>query len=371
MASIYRIPSGWRAQVRITGKPSTSKVFPTKAEATRWAREQESPGFTDLGKSKSPHTVNSMIATYRSYSSERSATDQSVFKTLEHYLGAYRVAEITPTVILEFAKRRSQEVLPAARKLGVKTPPIPSTVLRDISVLRSVLTHAGTIENSEDAARALGVLTRTMPTLRHLRLVAQTDQRNRRPTEDELQRIEEYFARNKHTAAPIFDMILFAICTCVRRSEMVSVTWEDYDEAAQTLLVRSRKDPVEENRTDTLLPLLEGPVVYRGKVVRPRDILARQKTAAVRTSRIFPWLMETPSAALRRAAKSLQIDDLTFHDLRHDGISRLFEYGLDIPRVAMISGHKTWANLKRYTHIKVSNIHEFALSLSQKSPDRG
>ena len=371
MASIYRIPSGWRAQVRISGKPSTSKVFATKAEAVKWGREQESPGFTDLGKSKSPHTVASMITTYRSYSGDRSATDQSVFKTLEHYLGSHRVAEITPNLIIDFAKRRSQEVLPAARKLGVKTPPIPSTVLRDISVLRSVLTHAGTIENSEDAAKALGVITRTMPTLRHLRLVAQTDQRNRRPTEGELQRIEENFAKRKHTAVPIFDMILFAICTCMRRSEMVGVTWEDYDEAAQTLLVRSRKDPVEENREDTLLPLLEGPVVYRGKVVRPRDILDRQKTAVARTGRIFPWLEETPSAALRRATKDLQIDDLTFHDLRHDGISRLFEYGLDIPRVAMISGHKTWANLKRYTHIKVSNIHEFALSLSQKSPDRG
>jgi site-specific recombinase XerD len=34
----------------------------------------------------------------------------------------------------------------------------------------------------------------------------------------------------------------------------------------------------------------------------------------------------------------------------------LFEAGLDIPRVAMISGHQSWATLKRYTHLKPADV---------------
>ncbi|MNJ65475.1 Tyrosine recombinase XerC [compost metagenome] len=43
--------------------------------------------------------------------------------------------------------------------------------------------------------------------------------------------------------------------------------------------------------------------------------------------------------------------DLHFHDLRHEGTSRLFEKGLSIMEVASITGHKTMSQLKRYTHL--------------------
>lgn len=58
--------------------------------------------------------------------------------------------------------------------------------------------------------------------------------------------------------------------------------------------------------------------------------------------------------AFRDARDLLEIDDLRFHDLRHEGISRLFEMGLNIPHVATVSGHRSWQNLKRYTHIRQS-----------------
>ncbi|WP_244133623.1 tyrosine-type recombinase/integrase [Burkholderia gladioli] len=41
-----------------------------------------------------------------------------------------------------------------------------------------------------------------------------------------------------------------------------------------------------------------------------------------------------------------------FHDLRHEGASRLFEMGLNIPHVAAVTGHRSWSSLKRYTHLR-------------------
>ena len=49
---------------------------------------------------------------------------------------------------------------------------------------------------------------------------------------------------------------------------------------------------------------------------------------------------------------SLAIEDLHFHDLRHEATSRLFEAGLPIEKVALVTGHKDWKMLKRYTHLK-------------------
>ncbi|MCW7553329.1 hypothetical protein NX722_11905 [Endozoicomonas gorgoniicola] len=42
---------------------------------------------------------------------------------------------------------------------------------------------------------------------------------------------------------------------------------------------------------------------------------------------------------------------MRFHSFQHDGISRLFEQKMSIPEVAIRSGHKTWDNLRRYTHL--------------------
>jgi integrase len=53
-----------------------------------------------------------------------------------------------------------------------------------------------------------------------------------------------------------------------------------------------------------------------------------------------------------RACQLLDIVDLHFHDLRHDGVSRLFEIGRNIPQVAAASGHRSRASLKRYTHLR-------------------
>ena len=60
--------------------------------------------------------------------------------------------------------------------------------------------------------------------------------------------------------------------------------------------------------------------------------------------------------AWRRAVKRAGIEDLRFHDLRHEAVSRLFELGLNPMEVASISGHKTLQMLKRYTHLRASEL---------------
>jgi integrase len=63
--------------------------------------------------------------------------------------------------------------------------------------------------------------------------------------------------------------------------------------------------------------------------------------------------MRKPPRQCRAAWRPfLAIDDLHFHDLRHEGVSRLFEMGRTIPQVASVSGHRSWQSLQRYTHLR-------------------
>ena len=73
-----------------------------------------------------------------------------------------------------------------------------------------------------------------------------------------------------------------------------------------------------------------------------------------------PYLIPVSGNALRLAWERLKrrigIDDLRFHDLRHEAISRFFEMALTVPEVALISGHKDVRMLFRYTHLRAEDV---------------
>jgi integrase len=69
------------------------------------------------------------------------------------------------------------------------------------------------------------------------------------------------------------------------------------------------------------------------------------------TGLLFSINHRSVSAAFTRACAILGIEDLHFHDLRHEATSRLFEDGLMIQEVATYTLHDSWAALKVYANI--------------------
>ena len=59
----------------------------------------------------------------------------------------------------------------------------------------------------------------------------------------------------------------------------------------------------------------------------------------------------------KEACDACGIENLHFHDLRHEGVSRLFEDGRPMEQVSVVSGHRSWKDLKRYTNLKPKNLH--------------
>ncbi len=93
--------------------------------------------------------------------------------------------------------------------------------------------------------------------------------------------------------------------------------------------------------------------------------LTGQVRASQRHSRTVFELTETPlfsytarglSGAFLKLCRRTGIDDLHFHDLRHEATSRFFEKGLNPVEVATITGHKDTRMLMRYTHLRAEDL---------------
>lgn len=232
---------------------------------------------------------------------------------------------------------RSQDIVDLARELldGRQA----QTVGNYISHLAAVFTVASAawgyrLDPGEmDKARIV---------LARLGMIARSKQRDRRPTMEEINRLMECFeerSRRRRNVLPMHRVTAFAIFSTRRQEEIVRIEWRDFDEAGARVMVRDMKHPGDKEGNDQWCDL-------------PPEAVAIIQSMPRVGARIFPFSTDAVSAAFTRACQLLEIDDLCFHDLRHDGISRLFEMGATIPKVACVSGHRSWKGLQRYTHVR-------------------
>jgi integrase len=182
--------------------------------------------------------------------------------------------------------------------------------------------------------------------LRKTKAVTKSEKRERRPTLDELNALLDHFEERQQRApssAPMVDIIVFALFSTRRQEEITRITWADFEPSTgkhpARVLVRDMKNPGAKKGNDIWceLPIEAEAIIKR----QPRN-----------GDCIFPYGVDGISAAFTRACKLLAISDLRFHDLRHEGVSRLFELGWNIPHVALVSGHRSWASLQRYAHLR-------------------
>lgn len=330
MASVTQVNGKWRALVRRKGHKSQCKTFRTKAQAEGWARQREDeldsglvqPGLGDL-------TMAKVFKAYEKLRDEsRPIADTSnehyMLKALKRGLGDQRVATLTPQHLVNYATMRREE--------GAG----PYTINMDVSKLGTVMRYAGA---------ALGValpdiVGAARPLLTHLRLIGGGGKRERRPTEDELQRVlAQLHAKRGLIYA---EAVAFAACSAMRRGEVCAVLRAEIDPVTHIVPIW-RKHP------------RKGKVLERVPLIGEAwDIAARQPKSE--DGRLFPLHPGTLSKYFTEACQALAIPDLHLHDMRHEGTSRLFEAGYAIQEAALVTGHKDWRNLKRYTNLKPEDL---------------
>ncbi|SEQ47923.1 Phage integrase family protein [Amphritea atlantica] len=222
----------------------------------------------------------------------------------------------------------------------------PATAAQDAIYLKQVLEYAR-------SAWGKGVDLLQLEDARRLGskygLIGRAEAVDRRPELDELSRLLAYFDREvsgpgayarTNRTTPMVDLVMFQVFSARRVAETCRIEWADLDYDNQRVLVRDMKHPRKKqgNHKWVSLPARAWAVV----MAQPRV-----------DDRIFPYNPRSVSTFFQRACQhqDVGVKGLRLHDLRHEGTSHYFELGWDITRVAMVTGHGSWDNLKRYTHL--------------------
>ncbi|WP_330848863.1 tyrosine-type recombinase/integrase [Mangrovicoccus ximenensis] len=308
-----------------------SRSFDRHTTAAAWMKRREkelrAPGGLKVAKSNAATLSDAFTAYVEDHKRKIGKTKAQVLRSIGgHDIATMRCDEI-----------KSDDIVAWARWLLTERG--ASTVGNYLSHLSAVAVVAepawGMPLDHKEFRKARAV------TLR-LGLTAKSNKRDRRPTLAELDRLMTHFHETwmRGRSMPMHRVVAFAIFSTRRQDEICRIAWADYEPDHQRVLVRDMKHPGEKIGNDVWCE------------VPPRAAHVMEAQRGAEEARIFPYTADAISAAFSRACKLLGIEDLRFHDLRHEGVSCLFEQGRTVPLAASVSGHRSWGSLQRYSHIR-------------------
>lgn len=311
MASIRQRAGVWQARIRRKGYPDEVSSFNTKAEAQAWARSLETA--MDQGAHQATHSARSILLSdlLRRYGEEVSPTkrsekreQQTIHFMLRHKMAAYSMEKLTPSVVARYRDERLKSVAPA-------------TIIRELSILSSVISHA---------RKEWGLPTTNPCAL--VRKPASPQGRSRLLSSDEEARLIAELQPVRRRSPWMAPLVLLALETAMRRGELLSLRRENLNLSAQTAYL-----PMTKNGTARIVPLSKKAVA----------ILQALPTAAC--GMVFPLSYMVVNNCFVAACKRAEIVDLHFHDLRHTATTRLAEKLPNVIELACVTGHLPWSNL--------------------------
>lgn len=321
----------YRARVRLRGFPEYSQTFKRLTDAKDWAAAKESDlkrGFAVASKEAARRTLSEAIDRYITHTlpnKPRNKDAEKVKRELELWraeLGGVALSNVTPARISEI----KEKWLNQTTRLGKRRS--PATVNRFLAALSGVFKAASRewqwCDRNPVSLVSKGAASRQI--VRYL-------------SDDERTRL--LAACKASEAEYLYVLVLLALTTGARRSELLSLTWNDVDLNRGIAVIQESK-----NCERRALPLT-GPAL--------RLLRERSKVRLFDDARVFPGESSNRKLDIDRAwRKALTAADVTnfrFHDLRHSAASYLAMAGATPGEIAAVLGHKTLQMVKRYAHI--------------------
>lgn len=324
VASIRRLRNRWQAQVRRRGIPPRAKSFDTRRDAEVWARGLEaeldrSPWVVDRRLTERT-TLGEILLRYSQEVTPTKRSAQSELwriQSIRRRQICFRVlSNLTNVDVAAYRDERLREVA-------------PDTVRRELNTISHAL---------EIARREWGIWLPSNP-VQMIRRPRPPRGRTRRVSKEEEQQL--LAACDRGRTPWLRPLIILAIETAMRRGELVGLRWGDVDLDTRVAHLDMTKNG---ERRDVPLSLRATTIL--------REIATFQ--------RFDDHVIQMTGNAVRLAWEHLRVragsENLHFHDLRHEAISRLFELGLNVMEVAAISGHKEIKMLQRYTHLRAVDL---------------
>ena len=324
MATLRKRGDQWQVQVRRKGRTPVSRSFSSKSEGLLWAREQEleaDQGRPQVHKTLKGITVADIVSRYRDEVVPRKRGADSETLTLNaflrHPLARVALSDVTTGMVSAYCAERLRRVK-------------PGTLNRELDVLRHAFAVARRNWDVPLAQNAFADVTRPKGSA----------PRERRLQAGESERLQAACIRCRNPY--IRFLVQLALETAMRRGEILNMRWCDVSAEKRTLHI-----PVTKNGHARTIPLSSGALAV---------LQTLSDSSASGSERILLITENAAKMGWKRLVRRAGLVNLRFHDLRHEAISRFFEKGLNVPEVALISGHRDPRMLFRYTHPRAEDI---------------
>ena len=329
MATVRKRGKKYQAQVRIKGHSPQSKSFLTKAAALAWTRRIESSmdngSWIDTRGSRSvfiEDIVDDLVYSYERFGLEVAGPKLGQLNQIKEYFHGVSIHDLTFDGVLDFAAFRLETIA-------------ASTLQAQMYYLKQAVTNSR-------IKTELPVVDMAIDELKKKKLIMGSKRRDRRLEPGEYEALMDEAAGHWISAA-----IDLAVESAMRQGEIHALKWSDINESKGVIRLMRKDKHAETGQSAQQIPLLKG---VREALLRSQNVFGQG-----------PNLIPVERAAsisdkFARLTTKLGIDDLRFHDLRHEAISRLFEKGMRVEQVRVVSGHRTLDQLSRYVNLRPADL---------------
>ena len=344
MATIIKRGDNYQVKIRLKGFPPESATFTRKTDAKVWVakRESEIRDGKHLKEAESKRhifadMIDRFIKTELPNKPKSYAKQKMQLNRWKKELGQYRLFDVTAKKISEV-----KELLLTEPMKNGKTRS-PSTVVRYMAALSPVYTIAVNEWEWLDKSPMAKVKRPSEP-----------KGRDRFLSDEERTRLLN--EAQKHSNKHLYPIVVLAISTGMRQSEIMGLEWahcylaDGYALIYQTKNDETRRVPITCKALEVMTEL-ESQRTHQNKYVFFND------------SDYKPTFNHKAWEDLIRRA---EIDDFRFHDLRHTCASYLAMNGASLAEIAEVLGHKTLNMVKRYAHLSHSHTSSVVEPMNQK-----
>ena len=316
------ITIGWQAIVRRKGHPSQTKTFRAKKEAEAWARSIESEMDRGVWRDRRVSESTTLKECLSRYAQEVIPTKKGDGR---RELGFLRQWQERPLAARFMAAIRGSDVADAIREMEGEGKSA-NTIRLHLALLSHLFETARKEWDMEGLNNPVEVVRKPkLPKGRERRLVDGEESR--------------LLAACQSVNPELAAIVRFAMETAMRQGELIGMTWGMVDLRRRVVRLPDTKNGLARD-----VPL--STAAEQVLAVLPRRL----------DGKVWNYTQEGMRASWRRALAHAGITGLTFHDLRHEATSRLFEKGFNPMEVSAITGHKTLQMLKRYTHLRAEDL---------------
>lgn len=336
MATIRQAESGkWQAIIRRKGHADKSRTFVREDDAKKWARDIENKIDRDVFVDRAEAEATTLAAALIRYEKEVSVKKDGyevekvrIASWMRDDLAKRSLASLKPSDFASWLAARLEHVA-------------PSTARKDLAVI----SHLFTVSVKRWGMPVINPITK-------IEIPSEDNARNRVFEGDEETRLMLSLANSgcgeKRANLWILPLCKLAIETAARQSELLAVKWADVDLARSVMRIKGKDRADGKSRTKNKAKFRDLPLSTKAKEILislPRSI----------DCKVFPTTASAVKQSFSRAVTRAKIIDFHFHDLRHEGTSRLAEK-LAMHELMKVTGHEDTRMLARYYHPRAEDL---------------